>query len=366
MAEEISTSRRALLLIPDISGFTDFVTHVEINHGQAIIQELLETLIDANAIGLKVAEIEGDAVFFYRPGDDLPPEKITQQIRNMFVAFHQQIGRYERSRICDCGACTRVTQLTLKFVVHQGVVASYNVRGNDKLYGPDVILVHRLLKNNIPEHEYMLATAAIPLERVAASGEPDFGWMQVHKGSCAYDLGTVDYNYVPFSALHDSIPPPPEPEVSLYRVRHPLRLNKTIHAPVQEVYQTLINLPERVHYMAGVNEVAVFDEPHNRINRLGTRHQCIAATHVTDVITSNVVSGSTRMSFSETATDMPMTCDYMLEQIKEGTRLSMVIHLKVPLFKMLLFRLFEKKKVVAGVRATLTKIKEYCERSDKL
>lgn len=59
-------SNRGLLFIPDISGFTRFVTETEIGHSRIIIQELLEILINANGIGLEISEIEGDAILFYK------------------------------------------------------------------------------------------------------------------------------------------------------------------------------------------------------------------------------------------------------------------------------------------------------------
>jgi len=39
-----------LLFIPDVSGFTQFVNSVELEHSQHIIGELLETILDANQI----------------------------------------------------------------------------------------------------------------------------------------------------------------------------------------------------------------------------------------------------------------------------------------------------------------------------
>ena len=54
---------KGLLFIPDISGFTQFVSETEIEHSRLIIQELLEILIDSNQTGLEISEIEG-------PSDD--------------------------------------------------------------------------------------------------------------------------------------------------------------------------------------------------------------------------------------------------------------------------------------------------------
>lgn len=146
MAETTGITQRALLFIPDISGFTEFVHQVDINHGQAIIQELLETLIESNDTGMKVSEIEGDAILFYRLGKDLKPAEIVAQCRRMFIAFHQQLRKYEMARICDCNACNAAGKMTLKIVAHQGDISFYKVREHEKLFGQDVILVHRLLK----------------------------------------------------------------------------------------------------------------------------------------------------------------------------------------------------------------------------
>ena len=57
---------RSLLFIPDISGFTKFVQTTEVEHSQHVISELLEVLISANTQELKLAEIEGDGLFFIR------------------------------------------------------------------------------------------------------------------------------------------------------------------------------------------------------------------------------------------------------------------------------------------------------------
>ena len=56
----------SLLFLPDISGFTEFVQTTEVGHIQHIISELLQLLIDADILDLELAEVEGDALFFYK------------------------------------------------------------------------------------------------------------------------------------------------------------------------------------------------------------------------------------------------------------------------------------------------------------
>src|SRR5210317_526358 len=93
----------ALIFIPDISGFTQFVSETELNHSQHIITELLEALIGANQTGLEISEIEGDAILYYRFGEAPSAQELLDQVQKMFVHFHEHIARYENRRICQCG-----------------------------------------------------------------------------------------------------------------------------------------------------------------------------------------------------------------------------------------------------------------------
>jgi len=364
MAETTGTTQPALLFIPDISGFTEFVNGTEINHGQLIIQELLETLIEANQLDMKVSEIEGDAIFFYRIGRELPPEEIAVQCKKMFIAFRQQLRKYEMSRICDCGACVAASKMTLKIVAHQGHVNFYKVKEHEKLFGPDVILVHRLLKNDIPEHEYMMTTNNIALDQLTSSGKKDFEWIQLMKGSSEYDLGKVEYTYSPFKQLYNSITDPPPPDVKVFHVKNPIRYENEINAPIGLVFDALIDLPQRMNYFAGIKEVKIQDEAHNKINRIGTRHECVR-DESSVVITSNIVRSEGMVSFSETAAEMPMTVDYILEKKEGKTKLTLLLHLQMPFSKMITFNLFMKKKVSAGIITTMQNLKKYCEQNLK-
>ena len=67
---------KSLLFLPDISGFTEFVQTTEVAHSQHVISELLEVLIDANTQELQLAEVEGDALFFYKEEEILSIEKV--------------------------------------------------------------------------------------------------------------------------------------------------------------------------------------------------------------------------------------------------------------------------------------------------
>src|SRR6476661_7621354 len=111
---------KGLLFIPDISGFTRFVSETEIDHSRLIIQELLELLINANQIGLEVSEIEGDAILFYKFGESPDLKELYKQVEKMFCAFHAHLNVYDQRRFCQCKACMSAVNLTLKVITHYG------------------------------------------------------------------------------------------------------------------------------------------------------------------------------------------------------------------------------------------------------
>lgn len=155
-----------VLIIADISGYTRFMTKTKMSlaHAQAIITELLQSILHEIEIPLHVVEIEGDAVFFYgieEPGVYGWEETIALTSRKLlifFASFYQRLKQLQRSNMCHCNACRRVADLRLKLIVHVGEAVFYHIANFSKLSGPDVILVHRLLKNSIRGSEYLLMT----------------------------------------------------------------------------------------------------------------------------------------------------------------------------------------------------------------
>lgn len=99
-------------------------------------------------MGLEIAELEGDAIFFYRVGEKPDAATLFDQIEKMYIAFHKQLKLYERDRICSCGACSTANQLNIKFVSHYGEVVERTIQGHFQLMGAD----HRLLISVIQKH----------------------------------------------------------------------------------------------------------------------------------------------------------------------------------------------------------------------
>src|SRR6201999_1697819 len=100
--------------------FTRFVNETDIGHSRLIIQELLETLINTNRLGLEISEIEGDAILFYKFGEIPGLETLYKQVESMFCEFHKQLMAYDQTRFCQCKACISATGLSLKVITHYG------------------------------------------------------------------------------------------------------------------------------------------------------------------------------------------------------------------------------------------------------
>ncbi|MDY7226644.1 DUF2652 domain-containing protein [Hyalangium rubrum] len=150
---------KATLLIADIGGYTRFMKHhrYSLVHAQDTVAQLLEAIIDASG-RFKLAKLEGDAAFFYALGDESAFGRQVTHIRRAFLAKRQQLVL---DRMCSCNGCLNVGELKLKFVVHSGEVAFQRVKRLTELAGVDVILVHRMLKNDVPVSEYVLMTDAV-------------------------------------------------------------------------------------------------------------------------------------------------------------------------------------------------------------
>ena len=186
----------AIILIPDISGFTQYMGASLIAHSQVNIARLLESVIDANVLDLSVSEIEGDAILFYKFYYENSANDILEQVKKMYLSFHQALKDINESNDCKCGACDLLYNLSLKFVVHYGEVGSIMIKDHCKLFGGDVIAAHRLLKNRIPQQEYVLFTESFINRYQAYSTLINREWIKLKNSSDKYDvLGVIDYHY---------------------------------------------------------------------------------------------------------------------------------------------------------------------------
>ena len=151
------TTQPVLLMFVDISGYTRFmVQHAkELRHSEMIVRELIESLIEQVDVPLRVAGIEGDAVFLYaiKSGDEdvwsRRGASLVDRLLALFNTFAQRLVEIGAYSVCNCNACRAVGELKLKVIAHSGEAVVSQIAGHSSLSGPDVITVHRLAKNSV-------------------------------------------------------------------------------------------------------------------------------------------------------------------------------------------------------------------------
>ncbi len=330
----------SFLFIPDISGFTQFVNETEISHSRHVISELLEAIIEADGLGMTVSEIEGDAVVFFL--EDRTPDllEVVAQARRTFEAFHTHLKRYERDRVCPCGACQTAHILSLKMVAHSGPIETIRVQEFEKPYGADVILAHRLLKNDVEENEYLLVTTGVGDE---IDDLPS--WATLVPGVTTYEnLGKVSYHHIPLSPLRAGVPEPPD-RVGPFKSGNPITRQIHVPLPVAETFELISNFDQRLLWNRGVDELRY--DP-NRVNRVGTRHQCVIHGDLIEFETVTGDFGPDRLVYGERILgDAPVldpTLYYILEENAGGTRVNAQVHYQPkPFPKSILAALFRWK-----------------------
>ncbi|MGY3803342.1 DUF2652 domain-containing protein [Pigmentibacter ruber] len=157
----INNEKEALLFFADISGYTEFVKkHTSTwAHGQFIISELLKIILQEIDEPLKIAKIEGDAIFFYLPIELTFDQKlISNKLLKFFSEFDNKKLSLNSVRSCECQCCSNVEKLKLKIIVHFGKVLIYQIKQFQELSGLDVIILHRLSKNSVQKNEYLMLT----------------------------------------------------------------------------------------------------------------------------------------------------------------------------------------------------------------
>jgi hypothetical protein len=120
----------------------------------------------------------------------------------MHRAFHATLQIIDQNQICGCAACVGAERLRLKVVAHRGEACVRRVRQVQELTGECVIMVHRMLKNDVPLREYVLFSSELAQ---AAKAE-----MQCRLTACRVALegfGEMPSAYLDLRQLAGEIPP---------------------------------------------------------------------------------------------------------------------------------------------------------------
>ena len=164
----LSAAQPSCFLIADISGYTSYLAGVELDHAQDILADLIGTVVTALRPNFRLAKLEGDAAFTFAPAEKVDGTMLLDTIERCYFGFRRRRRDVRQATACECNACIRIPDLNLKFVVHHGKAIHQKVAGREELLGSDVIVVHRLLKNDVVEKLGVNAYALISQKCVDA------------------------------------------------------------------------------------------------------------------------------------------------------------------------------------------------------
>jgi hypothetical protein len=166
----MQAAQPSCFLIADISGYTGYLTGVELDHAQDILADLIGGVVSALRPTFRLAKLEGDAAFMYAPLERIDGSVLLDAVERCYFGFRRRRRDVRQATSCECNACVRIPDLDLKFVVHHGLAIEQAVAGRKELAGADVIVVHRLLKNDVHERFGLGAYALFTQASLDAAG----------------------------------------------------------------------------------------------------------------------------------------------------------------------------------------------------
>lgn len=303
----------ATILIPDISGFTQFVTTTELGHSSHAINLLIDAMLNAVGDAFEVSEIEGDAILLIRKGPAPSRKEIEDICLKIFNAFHFQRKWMQDYTICPCGACQAITHLTLKFIVHHGPLAEIKVGRFVKQSGTEMIVAHRLLKNSIDNNEYLLMTEKL-LEKAGddASESVDLKWASAAEEYSS--LGKIQYRFALLNEARKQAPEPPRPPGD-YKADDTPYIEIPIAANFRDAYMVMMNIPGRPDWMPELEKVEQ-DVPNPFV---GSIHHCKFRDFQTRVSPLRMTLSETEILYAESCSILEMGLSLVHEFVFKDT-----------------------------------------------
>ncbi|MGV3538911.1 MAG: DUF2652 domain-containing protein [Rufibacter sp.] len=365
-SQEADDSQPALLFIPDISGFTRFMYENGVRYSRNLIADLLEIIIEANIINMELCEIQGDAILFYKLGDPPAIDAIVSQCKQIFLDFQNYLKIMQRDRALPSPQLSE-NKLTLKIVVHYGRISITQIRDFTKLMGTDVIVAHRLLKNNIEGAEYVLLTEEYLKTQSPVAVEKSFSWSQLKVGVNQYEhLGEVQYRYAFLTPLRLLVTDP-EAEHTHENYPNTFCLKAKITAPEELVLRVLQNYRLKPMWMHKVKRVQ-YDT--KKINRIGTNYLCeMEKGGSIEMQTLQCRKTESRIEFIEKIANFKMFPNsllfFYLQQAGEQTLVTLEFHYSRVSVGDYFYDVFGRKQLKGYMKTSLSQFKKLCEKLAK-
>jgi hypothetical protein len=349
---------KSLLFIPDISGFTKFVQTTEVEHSQHVIAELLEVLIEANTQQLQLAEVEGDALFFYKEDQILSQEKLLAQIETMYTAFYSHLKLLAKHRICPCLACSSAVNLELKIVAHVGDLQFIEVQNNRKPFGESVIKAHRLLKNSVESDNYVLLSNDLASE-IDMPLDYKSTLFRFRESVNTYDNQPLHYIFSEIAVSNLKLQPFQQGKTVTIERTPNLLFERTYPVNAKELLEVITNYKYRHLWTEGAEEILYND---GEVTRLGSEHTCVIGGKHFDFTVVNKPPKTNEIVYGEyTTSPPPFDALYQFFNVKPISESSSKLTVELfwearSIFKMMMIGLFVKKSLRKNIHTSLERL----------
>jgi hypothetical protein len=168
-------AQKGFLLIADITGYTMFLTSSELEHAQGVLDALFRSIFAEIRAPIVLSNLQGDAALAHLPETDVPQRQFPlDAIERIYCSFANTLAAMRLNTTCSCNACRNMGSLDLKFFLHHGEYATQTLAGRSELQGPEVIRLHRLMKNSVTKATGIRAYALVTQQAADAIRLPDF------------------------------------------------------------------------------------------------------------------------------------------------------------------------------------------------
>jgi len=251
-------------------------------------------------------------------------------IERCYFSFRRRRRDVRQATSCPCNACVRIPNLNLKFVAHHGVAMRQKMAGREELMGSDVIVVHRLLKNDIVDKLNFSAYAALTGQLVQAMdidptalGMREHSETYEHIGEVKLWVQDLERRWQEEDARQRVYV---DPAQAVFENHTP------IGAPPQVVWEFMTQPGRRMQWQGpnGVTAVEEIVQAAGRRRGVGSVNHCM---HGAEALVEQILDWRPFDYFSETATMPPamggikFTATYEFEPTPSGT----VLHYRVAL-----------------------------------
>src|SRR2546429_9550950 len=98
-------------LIADISGYTGYLTEVELDHAQDILADLIGSVVTALRPTFRLAKLEGDAAFMFETVEAVDGSMLLDTIERCYFGFRRRRRDVRQATSCESNAGTRTPDL---------------------------------------------------------------------------------------------------------------------------------------------------------------------------------------------------------------------------------------------------------------